>query len=98
MLILRGVEGNVGAEHTQYSRGHQLLQVNAKVCRSIDNNVREVGGKVDGADGPQSLLLQLLSGRVTIELGRVLHFKAGAGRRAANTLCCISKSGNCMFF
>ena len=47
-----------------------------KVCRSIDNNVREVGDKVDGADGPQSLLLQLLSGRVTIELGRVLHFKS----------------------
>ena len=50
--------------------------LSAKVCRSIDNNVREVGGKVDGADGPQSLLLQLLSGRVTIELGRVLHFKS----------------------
>ena len=75
-LILRGVEGNAEAEHTQYSRGHQLLQLSAKVCRSIDNNVREVGGKVDGADGPQSLLLQLLSGRVAIELGRVLHFKS----------------------
>ena len=38
MLILRGVEGNVEAEHTQYSRGHQLLRVNAKVCISIDPN------------------------------------------------------------
>ena len=46
MLILRGVEGNVEAEHTQYSRGHQLWQLSAKVCRSIDNNVGEVGGKV----------------------------------------------------